>query len=324
VNQHKTTVSVVIPLYNKAAYIRRAVDSVLAQTYQDFELIVVDDGSTDEGPEIVAGYADPRLRLIRQANAGVSAARNRGVAEAQAELVAFLDADDEWRPWFLETVIGLRQRFPEAGAFATAYEIFDGERLRRPDFQTGIDNPEGGILHDYFLAACYDPPLWSSALMIPKRVFDKVGGFPVGVKRGEDTHTWTRIALYYPVAWSPRVASIYHREAENRACLSFWIYDDPPLAEPIEAFLSSDEKGYASRESVAEYLICRRLDLAKSFLERGDRIKAKRLLAKTAGTRRFRLRRLLLQFFSLLPHRLFVFLLRTRRFLSSRLKQGAD
>lgn len=98
-------ISVIIPLYNKGKYIVRALDSVFAQTYQDFEVIVVDDGSTDNGLEIVQQYRDSRLRLIRQANAGPGAARNRGLKASKAPFVAFLDADDEWLPEFLEVSV---------------------------------------------------------------------------------------------------------------------------------------------------------------------------------------------------------------------------
>ncbi len=93
-------ISVVIPLYNKEPYIKRAIDSILAQKIQDYEIIVIDDGSTDKSAEVVKSFPDPRIRLIQQENAGVSAARNRGIEEAKAELIAFLDADDEWTPIF--------------------------------------------------------------------------------------------------------------------------------------------------------------------------------------------------------------------------------
>ena len=95
-------VSVIIPLYNKEPYVRRALSSIRAQTFEDFEVIVVDDGSTDEGARAVESFDDARVRLVHQQNAGPGAARNRGIAEARGELLAFLDADDEWTPTYLE------------------------------------------------------------------------------------------------------------------------------------------------------------------------------------------------------------------------------
>ncbi|MFN3301364.1 MAG: glycosyltransferase family 2 protein, partial [Sediminibacterium sp.] len=100
---NKPTVSVVIPLYNKGKYIERAISSVLAQTYPPLEIIVVDDGSTDNGPERVLKFNDPRIILIRQENRGPGAARNTGLARAKGKYIAFLDADDEWLPNFLKT-----------------------------------------------------------------------------------------------------------------------------------------------------------------------------------------------------------------------------
>src|SRR3989442_12041514 len=107
-------VSVIIPLFNKAPYIERALSSVAAQTYRDFELIVIDDGSTDEGPRVVEAFNDLPIRLIRQENAGPGAARNRGLGLAQGELVAFLDADDEWLPSYLSESVRLLDEYGQA------------------------------------------------------------------------------------------------------------------------------------------------------------------------------------------------------------------
>jgi glycosyltransferase involved in cell wall biosynthesis len=114
-------VSVVVPLYNKAPYVGRCLRSVSAQTYRDFETIVVDDGSTDGGDRMLDAISEPKLRVVRQANAGPGAARNRGVREARGEYVAFLDADDEWLPEYLATSIRALDQTPNAAAVTSSY-----------------------------------------------------------------------------------------------------------------------------------------------------------------------------------------------------------
>ena len=115
-------ISVIIPLYNKVNTVERAVRSVLDQTVSEFELIVVNNGSTDGSEDVVKRIDDPRIILISQPNQGVSMARNKGVAIAKGDYVAFLDADDEWRPTFLETVLRMREKYPDCAVFATAYQ----------------------------------------------------------------------------------------------------------------------------------------------------------------------------------------------------------
>jgi glycosyltransferase involved in cell wall biosynthesis len=204
--------SVVIPLYNKAPYIQRSLRSVLAQTFGDFEVIVVDDGSTDAGPEIVATTQDSRVRLIQQRNGGVSAARNRGIAEARGSWIAFLDADDEYWPEFLQKVRACADRFPTAGAiYARAAWMKDQTQVNLPQDQ--ICEPT--LLSDYLHFVAFDKgyEMNSSAVAIRRDVFAKAGEFPVGIKIGEDSDLWLRVAWTTSIAYIPESLSMYHMEA---------------------------------------------------------------------------------------------------------------
>lgn len=204
-------ISVIISLYNKSATIAAALDSVLAQTYQDFEVVVVDDGSTDNGAVIVEEYTDLRIRLFRQANAGVSAARNKGIAEARGEYVAFLDADDEWMPEFLEEIVALHNAYPVCRAFATSY-IFSMYGTTLPIVLRKIPfEGERGILSNYFEVAAYShPPVCSICVCIERALLQEMGGFPLGITSGEDLLTWARIAIRTQWAYSRRALAKYN------------------------------------------------------------------------------------------------------------------
>lgn len=227
-------ISVIIPLYNKEAGIATALRSVLAQTYQDFEIVVVDDGSTDNGATIVEQNYDPRIRLIRQANAGVSAARNRGIAEAKGEYVAFLDADDEWMPGFLEEIVALQQEFPECKAQATNYTfcsngVKSSTILRKIPF-----NSKRGVLTNYFeVASCSHPPVCSICVCIERKLLQEIGGFPVGIKSGEDLLTWARIAVHTHWAYSRKVLAQYNVEQVS--------VKEPPTRVPEEIDIVGNE-----------------------------------------------------------------------------------
>lgn len=208
--------SVVIPMFNAAATIRRALDSVLAQTERDFEVLVVDDASSDGGPALVEACSDPRVRLIRQPHGFVSAARNRGVREARADLVCFLDADDEYRPKFLESILRLRDRWPEAGAYACAFSLVDPRGLERTiAFRALPPFPWEGLVPDYFESAIGMQPICSSAVAVPKTVFAELGGFREERLPGEDIELWFRIALVHPIAFSSVHGAVYHRDVAN-------------------------------------------------------------------------------------------------------------
>jgi hypothetical protein len=208
-------VSVVIPLYNKGKYLGRAVSSVLAQTFKDFELIIVNDGSTDDGPAVARKYADSRINVIDQDNQGASAARNRGVAAARGELIAFLDADDEWRPDFLATIAHLVERFPGAGAYATGWRhLRGGGRYCYRDIS----------VHDHEQCGCYFDRLaggggvHTSSVAVRRGVFERLGAFRVEEPFHEDLDMWFRIALHYDFAYSPRICSLYHAYIPDNAC----------------------------------------------------------------------------------------------------------
>ena len=188
----KPLVSVIIPTYNRGWILKEAIDSVLAQDYKDYELIVVDDGSTDNTREILDSYGQD-LIVIRQANKGVSAARNLGIAAANGQLVAFLDSDDIWRPRKLSRQVDFFNSTPDAVINQTE-EIWirNGARVnpkrrhRKPS----------GMIFEQSLGLCLVSP---SAVMIPKTLFDAVGVFDENLPACEDYDLWLRISSRYPV-----------------------------------------------------------------------------------------------------------------------------
>lgn len=306
------TVSVVIPLFNKARHIERAVRSVLGQSHEDLELVVVDDGSTDGGADIARGIRDPRLRVVSQENRGECGARNRGIDETRSELIAFLDADDEWFPRFLRTVLDLHGRFPAAGMFATAYCLGYGDVLDVPHFRACPRDRAGGLIDDYFESCFWVQPVTSSSVLIPRRVLSAVGGFPTGVRTGGDLHTWTRIALRYRVAWSPVEGAVYHLHADNRVSQSAEETADLVLAEPIEQFLGSGQEPISSAVAIREYLNAQRLRLAFVCCLQGRHRWAHDLLRKTAGTTRLQTRRRVVSALAIVPSPLLRFALRSK------------
>ncbi len=208
--------SIVIPLYNKEKTIERALRSALNQTVQDFEIIVVNDGSSDNGPRIVKAIDDPRIRLIHQENQGVSAARDRGIEEAENDFIALLDADDEWLPTFLETIRRLVINHPDCALYATRYFLKSPSGSKKPALVRGLEEDFEGILQNYFkVAVSGEPPVCSSATCARKNALLDIGGFPVGVKSGEDLLTWARLAVRFQVAYSMYCLAIFNLTAAH-------------------------------------------------------------------------------------------------------------
>lgn len=200
--------SVVVPLYNKRPYIRRTVDSILNQIFKDFELIVVDDGSTDDSIETLADILDSRLKIIHQDNRGVGAARNTGIAMAIANWIALIDADDIWAPDHLAELARIADRYPDAGLLSTSNIETD---FAKQTFVIDHTQSEAIRIIDYFIEASKRiGVVHSSAAAIRRDVFKNLGGFTFA-RAGEDLEYWARIALHYPVAISSKATSFYFR-----------------------------------------------------------------------------------------------------------------
>ncbi len=210
--------SVIIPLYNKAAYISKAIHSVLSQTFTDYELIIVDDGSKDDSFEVAKSIIENRgnCHLYRQQNGGVSVARNNGVALSQGKYLCFLDADDWWEPAFLEEISKLVEEFPGAGIYGTNYTIVNETKHKTRIAPIGVDSDfdKGYINYCQVYAKTLAMPLWTGAVCIPRPVFDEMKGFPKGVKLGEDFLLWIRIALKYKVAFLNKPLAFYNQDVD--------------------------------------------------------------------------------------------------------------
>ncbi|MDC1265606.1 glycosyltransferase family 2 protein [Flavobacteriaceae bacterium] len=196
------SISVIIPLFNKEHFIKKTLLSVLNQTFSDFEVLLINDGSTDGSLDIVNSFDDERIKLYTTENKGVSHARNYGVSKSTSDLIAFLDADDLWESNHLENLYTLHTSFPNCGLYATAYykQFFNGKKMNA--HFNGVSTGHFGIIDDYFLASTKDSIAWTSAILIPKKTFQKIGGFDEEMRSGQDTDLWVRIALKEPVAFS--------------------------------------------------------------------------------------------------------------------------
>lgn len=210
-------VSVVIPLYNKENSITSTLQSVCAQTYTDFEVLVVNDGSTDNGATLAAKYPDTRIRVINKPNGGVCSARNRGINEAKGEFVALLDGDDQWDKEYLAEQVKMINDFPEAVMWGINFaETNNGKLVRR--VSTGLPDGFRGYVENYFeMKGRISDLFCSSSVVIRKDVFDSVGLFDERIKYAEDSDMWFRIIATQKVAFYDQYMVFYQWDAENRA-----------------------------------------------------------------------------------------------------------
>ena len=212
--------SVLIPLYNKEKDIKNTIESVLNQTFSDFELLVINDGSTDKSEQVVKEIDDARIKVFSKPNEGVALTRNYGVERAATNLIAFLDADDFWHSNHLENLYQLTTQFPKSCWFATAYEkkynSHHTTTMSTPILKQGKD--WAGIVNNYFKYSLIDTLAWTSAVGMKKDFFIKLGGFDASITHGagEDTDLWVRAALKSPLVFSNKVTATYNLQGSNR------------------------------------------------------------------------------------------------------------
>ena len=279
-------ISVVIPLYNKEAEVERALRSVLDQSLAPGEIIVVDDGSTDGSraivERIIAEHPEVEIRLIAQPNGGVSAARNRGIAEAKGDYISLLDADDMWLTGYIAEVCRLMEYYPEADAYSTAFDIVSGTKhvaASTPTTEGYINIAEEALQRRY--------PIIPSTATLRRETILRAGGFPEGMRIGEDQWLWVKMVQQKAkFCFSPMSLVRYSRTASNRSAS---IYRAEQSAHTIEELY--DPEG---DNTLNEYVA--RIAIGKAITQsvRGGTEDARRAANRFAYTTRSRrqLRRL--------------------------------
>ena len=274
--------SVVIPAYNAEKFVMGAVNSVLNQTHQDLELVIIDDGSTDGTRAVIEQCTDSRIRYIYQPNGGVSAARNKGIEESNGEYVCFLDSDDEWKENHLETMRSLIEKYNDCGMYITGYDIRlnNGEVIHKSQQILSRIQSEDIRSDDGFDVLNKNGYFFNTNTICCRReVFDKVGLFAVGVKNGEDDDMWLRIFSYFSVAISKAVTTVYDRSNCGATGQRTEVFEHRFL-ERVEGILSSPEIPDFRKNSLRTWVERNKLSTARKYILACDKRSARKLLKR--------------------------------------------
>ena len=250
--------SVVLPLYNKCESVSNSIRSILQQSIADFELIVVNDGSSDGSEDVVAAIDDDRIRLINQANQGVSAARNKGIAEAQYAFVAFIDADDLWHPEYLQSISDLIKLYPKESSFGTAWKSWL-RHMEIPTVKEPMSDDQSVQLIDYPQHSISDVIVHICSLVVKRSVLLESGGFPVGVKIFEDQDLCCRLSQHHKIVFDPTPLVFYVKDSENRACDIRKLQPMPPFFKECEALMLLSHEKHSYNWHLKEFLVARYL-----------------------------------------------------------------
>lgn len=268
--------SVIIPIYNAEHVIGRCIKSVLGQTYQNFEIIAVDDGSQDGSVEAVSTIHDSRIRLISQNNCGVAVARNTGIQNAKYQWICFLDADDEWLPMHLEVLANMIEQYHGEQMYSTAHFIqhINGNR----EF-SATNFPELNrivCITDIFSILAHGSGkalIRPDTVCIDRKMFDLYGGFEPGVKIGEDTDMWYRIVARHNLIYNPIGTTIYHREDSTATRYPNFNFEWP-FEKRCITYMMDNSIAPGKRESIKNFYNISIMSKARQYLLRDQRKEA--------------------------------------------------
>lgn len=210
-------ISIVVPLYNKEGHIGKTLDSILDQIYKEFEVLVVDDGSTDASADVVRSYTDHRIQLIQTSNQGVSSARNKGIEAAKGQWVAFLDADDWWDKEFLSEMRGAIEQYPDEKVFASGRSRVFLQKTERYNHKLLPADGQLALLNYFQVIASHLPLINSSNACISKELILGNNGFKAGQRKHEDHDLWMRICVDQQVVFLNKNLSFYNKVQQNSA-----------------------------------------------------------------------------------------------------------
>ncbi len=265
-------VSVIVPVYNKERYVARAVASVRAQTFSDYALLLIDDGSTDGSRAVCAGLLGPDDRLLCQPNRGPGAARNAGFRAARGTFVATLDADDTWHPEHLERMVGCARRFPEVGAVFCGLASLPSGRRTIPAEAVLPGGAAEGVVPSWFRAKLHG--YFQPSAFLADRARLLAIGLPLDDLRcWEDAELFGRLALHYPLGFVREVLAWYHEGADGRL-LSRPNTAYPPFVRTLRRALAAGRVPDGQRRDAREYLAKMLLLHAEHLLAAGQRLRA--------------------------------------------------
>ena len=265
------SISVVVPLYNKRPFVAQALASILAQGINDVEVVVVDDGSTDGGAELVRSLGIPQIVLVSQPNAGVSAARNRGIEVSTGELVAFLDADDWWLPGYLLAILSLHRAFPVAGFYCTGYWRVDTSGRELGASPSVLPSSTSGLLTDFYRLWRKGSFTSASAIVVSRRMLAALApAFPEGERLGEDQDLWFRLAERAPVAFCSQALSVYRVDVAGSATHGDQAVQVLPCFDRLAQRLKSGAVPPAMRADARKLLGSHALNIARRRAQAGD------------------------------------------------------